>query len=116
MKRLTIAEAARELGVTQDVIKRRITMLELVACQAPEYRECVWIQESSGQVSSGSRVMEREQQDRPMVEEDIQGESRPPQSATLLELKRQVVALQKRIEELESLESLEGSSTRVSQE
>ena len=49
MQRLKIAEAAQQLGVTQDTIKHRISEGELVACHDPQFRGYVWLRELSEQ-------------------------------------------------------------------
>jgi len=49
MQRLKIAEAAQQLGVTQDTIRHRISEGELVACHDPEFRGYVWFRELSEQ-------------------------------------------------------------------
>jgi hypothetical protein len=116
MKRLTIAEAALELGVTPDIIRRRISKLELVACQAPEYRECVWIQESSVPTSTRSssmeRGMEKGKQKIEKVPKENQGGDRSLETASLAELKRWAEAIQERIDELESKNAGSASISR----
>jgi hypothetical protein len=120
MKRLTIAEAALELGVTPDIIRRRISKLELVACQAPEYRECVWIQESSVPTSTRSSSMERGmekgmekgKQKIEKVPKENQGGDRSLETASLAELKRWAEAIQERIDELESKNAGSASISR----
>lgn len=49
MQRLRIAEAAQQLGVTQDTIRHRISEGELVACHDPQFRGYVWLRELSEQ-------------------------------------------------------------------
>ena len=49
MQRLRIAEAAQQLGVTQDTIRHRISEGELVACHDPQFRGYVWLRDLSEQ-------------------------------------------------------------------
>ena len=49
MQRLSIAEAAKQLDVTQDTIRHRINEGELVACHDPKFRGYVWFRELSEQ-------------------------------------------------------------------
>ena len=46
---MKIAEAAQQLGVTQDTIRHRISEGELVACHDPQFRGYVWLRELSEQ-------------------------------------------------------------------
>ena len=60
MQRLRIAEAAQQLGVTQDTIRHRISEGELVACHDPQFRGYVWLRELSEQdIHRGSKSGEQ---------------------------------------------------------
>jgi hypothetical protein len=108
MRRVTIVEAARELGVTPEVIRDRIRKHELVACQGLGSGEYVWLRETS--VQSTLRVSNGNEQEVAHLQNEIAEMKRLLEDAGILEMKQQVADLQRRVEALERrVEALEGS-------
>lgn len=102
MKRVTLAEAAQVLGITQEEVRARIQRHELVACQTPGHLEFVWVRESTIQLIVGDS--EEAKQALPNVEEAPAEETGAPfPSEAIDDLKQQIADLQKRVEFLEKL-------------
>ena len=99
MRRMTISEAALHLGVTVEAIRLQIRNRDLVACQTPEFKECVWIREIS---TNDTSIGHERPEDTPVPLRKDHPEPTEPQEVALNELMQQVADIRKRVEDLEA--------------